>query len=162
MRFENLVRQKFGYLLVKNYAGKDKFGHIAWECKCKCGNMTNVLGTNLKNKYTQSCGCLQRFRVTHHGNARDGHITREYTSWYSMKNRCCNKKFKDWKNYGGRGIHICKRWKNSFVNFLKDMGKRPKGLTLDRINNNGNYTPSNCRWATWKQQAINKRKMRIL
>jgi hypothetical protein len=92
-----------------------------------------------------------------HGHNRRNYQSPTYYSWRGMKKRCLSPRHPHYHNYGGRGITICRRWIHSFSNFLQDMGERPKGRTLDRINTNRNYTPSNCRWATWKQQAANKR-----
>jgi len=127
--------------------------------KCTCGSLKTVRRDKANHEYTKSCGCLsselKSKRFTKHGEA--GRTT-EYRSWGAMKQRCYNRWHKAYKNYGGRGIKICKRWLNSYKNFLKDMGRKPnRNYTLDRINNNGNYRPSNCRWATWKQQQNNKR-----
>ena len=85
------------------------------------------------------------------------HRSKEYKSWAGMIDRCTNPKSTAYRNYGMRGITVCSRWRNSFISFYEDMGDRPKGATLDRINNEGNYEPSNCRWATWSIQAVNKR-----
>lgn len=130
----------------------------AWVCLCDCGNFTVVNGLDLRRKVgtsgkTYSCGCLfkERTGATHRMSE-----TPVYAVWLSMKGRCLRKTDKYWKHYGGRGIKVCKRWMK-FENFYKDMGE-PNGLTLDRINNNGDYKPSNCRWATWKVQANNKKR----
>ena len=112
---------------------------------------------------TQSCGCvtsvLRSRAQTTHGDTI-GKKTPEYKAWLGMKERCYNKNHTNYKDWGGRGIKVCKRWINSFPNFLKDMGRKPKGTLLDRINNNGNYTPKNCRWATMQQSNKNRRKFR--
>jgi len=99
----------------------------------------------------------QRKSEATHGNTRGGKETRTYRSWRSMMKRCYNKNTKDFSNYGGRGITVCERWRNSFESFLSDMGERPESKTLDRIDVNGNYEPSNCRWATHVEQSYNKR-----
>lgn len=114
----------------------------------------------MKSGNTKSCKCLQKDinikQSTLHGHRSVGNTTETYRSWQMMKNRCLNRKDVQWKDYGGRGIKVCKRWMK-FENFLEDMGERPKGCSLDRKNNNKNYCKSNCRWTTPKQQARNKR-----
>lgn len=114
---------------------------------------------------TSSCGCLRIEKIQMVGflNKTHGEATKKtltYTSWSAMKNRCYNKNYNRYKDWGGRGIKICKRWMK-FENFLEDMGQRKKGTTLDRINNNGNYTPNNCRWATAVQQIANRRPLTV-
>lgn len=115
-------------------------------------------GESLKQGNTTSCGCRQkevaRAQATH-GSSRVGKRTPEYNAWVSMKQRCINPNNPRYKNYGGRGITVCKRWFNSFPNFLKDMGEKPDGLSIDRINNDKNYCKSNCRWANAKDQGLN-------
>lgn len=123
-------------------------------CQCECGTIKKILLHNLLHSKTKSCGCLAlEIRIKH------GLIgTTDHNIWSNMKQRCTNKKNTNYRFYGARGIKVCDRWLNSFINFTLDMGPRPsKEFTLDRIDNNGNYEPSNCRWATWKQQVENKR-----
>lgn len=161
----NLIGQKFNRLLVIERAENSKDGSSRWKCKCDCGNTIIVSRTHLIHNHTKSCGCLNHDtlkRMTH--NKSD---TRLYSIYYKMKSRCYNTKQKGYKNYGGRGIKVCKEWldkENGFMNFYNwAMNNGYKdNLTIDRIDVNGNYEPNNCRWATIKEQANNKRNNRYL
>jgi hypothetical protein len=130
---------------------------VHWLCSCDCGNEREVWDFSLLRGQSQSCGCLhgliQMARQTTHGLSD----SREHRIWRAMKQRCTNSRSSNYSYYGGRGITICSRWLNSFENFYADMGPCPKGLTLERKNVNGNYTPRNCYWATRLQQALNRR-----
>jgi hypothetical protein len=158
----NLVGKTFGNLTVVKDTGIRDYG-IVWFCKCKCGKTNNVCSAALNIGNTSSCGCLgSKDRIntlaTKHGETAKGIQTSEYMIYHGMIQRCYNHKHISYKNYGGRGIKVCKRWLDSFENFLKDVGRKPTNKhTLDRINNNGNYEPSNIRWATYLQQADNRR-----
>lgn len=159
MKLLDSVGQRFGRLIVESRA-KNRRTSAAWNCVCDCGGRLVVLGTDLRNGHTQSCGCLRRETcgAVHfkHGNSSGVNgVSSTYHSWACMIQRCTNPTRMYWKYYGGRGIRVCDRWL-IFENFLADMGQRPKHLSLDRINPDGDYEPSNCRWATALQQRHNR------
>jgi hypothetical protein len=154
----DITGKRFGRLtaLGLSHAGRgdpsQKNRDAFWACRCDCGNEVAVRGVNLIYRKTSSCGCL----ATKHGHSSQKRSP-TYVSWENMKARCLNPKHPGFANWGGRGITICERWLASFLNFLEDMGERPPGMTLDRIDNDGNYEPRNCRWGTRKQQRDNQR-----
>ena len=146
----NLIGKKFSKLTVIDKSKKK----YHWICECECGNIKDKQ-YKLTSFRTKSCGCLRKGNIKHSYS-----LSPTYKSWQSMKTRCLNSNNDNWKYYGGRGITICERWLESFENFLADMGERPKDTTLDRINSEGNYEPSNCKWSTIKEQ-INNRKYTV-
>lgn len=153
----DLTGQQFGRLTVMRLADhRNKFNQLLWHCRCECGNKTIVVGGSLRSGGTRSCGCFPRGggRPSVHGHSIEGQEHPLWKTWMSMRTRCANPND---PYYGGRGIKVCGRWDN-FVNFVADMGERPPGHVLDRINNDGNYEPSNVRWVTPKQSAANRRK----
>ncbi len=160
----DLTGQRFGKLLVLGFAEEQRGYASRFLCLCDCGNKKVVMGQNIKSGSTASCGCRQIERGRELGRGQRKYSESQKSclrSWKAMNSRCRNEKNVEYRNYGGRGIKICKRW-NSFWKFYEDMGDRPKGTSLDRINNNGNYEPNNCRWATPLEQSRNTRKIRFV
>jgi hypothetical protein len=149
----DLVGKKFGRLIVLERIDDINGKPTRWLCRCNCNKKITVLGYNLKNGNTKSCGCLK----IRHGHRTITITSPTYQSWRDMIQRCTNLKYKQYHYYGGRGITVCKKWRNSFEIFLEDMGETPKGCQIDRINNDGNYCKENCRWITPKKQARNRR-----
>lgn len=161
----DLTGQRYGRLSVRGRA-PNRGRRVRWYCDCTCGAQTTVVADQLRSSRTRSCGCLQREELRErrfrHGQARPPARTPEYRAWCQMKTRCTNPNCDKFQYYGGRGITICPQWIDSFEAFFADVGRKPNPrLTLDRINNEGNYEPGNVRWATAKQQAANQRRTAV-
>ena len=151
--FIDITNHSFGRLFVDSYAGGHK-----WNCKCECGSAKVVRGINLRSGNTESCGCLKRETMVKRNTTHGMYGTTEYSSYQQMRKRCYYKEDISYHNYGGRGITVCDRWLESFEDFYSDMGDKPSHQhSLDRIDNEGNYSPSNCKWSTKSEQALNQR-----
>lgn len=156
----DLTGMRFGKLLVlKRHPENSKSGNARWICKCDCGNESIVIGSKLRSQHTKSCGCNKLSDIA------QGHSTeRLYRIWIGMKNRCYKKNNDNYKWYGAKGITICKEWLDSFISFREwalDNGYNDD-LSIDRIDNDGSYSPKNCRWVTMKFQANNKTNNRLI
>jgi hypothetical protein len=161
----DLTGKRFGRLVVlrrvENHITSGGHSVSSWLCKCNCGSEVIIRGRRLRRSETRSCGCLRADTMS--GIARDyntthgGSYTPLYNVWRGILKRCYIPTNKDYKRYGARGIRVCRRWMD-FANFRDDMGDRPNGMLIDRINNEGNYEPRNCRWATPKISSNNRRK----
>lgn len=162
----DLTGQKFGRLTATKFVGTNQENRALWECQCKCGNKVVIPSNSLRRGFTRSCGCL-RLEVaaingertgklnTTHGHTQSRKASPEYNAYTSAKKRTTNLTHPDWPNYGGRGIKFLF---DSFEEFYNEIGPRPESMSLDRINNDGNYEPGNVRWATKREQELNKRR----
>lgn len=163
----DITGHKFGrWTVIERAGGGGKNKKATWLCRCECGTEKVVRGDVLRRGVSRSCGCYrderQRATVTRHGHWVGGEATPEWRAWNAMLQRCTKPSHEKYPNYGGRGIRICDRWAESFENFLKDMGMRPSARhSLDRIDNDGDYEPGNCRWATAEQQNRNRRPPKV-
>lgn len=160
-RFKDLTGQRFHQLITVGQAEEGtRNGYILWTCRCDCGNIVKVQSGHLRSGNTKSCGCRRVEASRVNGLKKKHGLTGspEYKAWQSMRERCLKRTHHQYHNYGGRGIAVCERWKNSFLHFYQDMGKRPgPEYSLDRRENEGNYEPDNCRWVTQDVQSNNKR-----
>lgn len=161
MKCIDLTGEKLGRLTVIKRVENNIRGKAMWECGCECGNKKTISSKHLRSGGTRSCGCLvfenDSKTKLKHGQATTKGKTVEYRTWQSMINRCTKPNVKAFNHYGGRGITVCERWRE-FTNFFEDMGRNPSPKhSIERIDVNGNYEPSNCKWATHIDQARNKR-----
>jgi len=160
---KDITNQSFGRLIVICRVENARNRQTQWKCLCTCGESTIVRSTHLLTGHTKSCGCLIKEAVSESSKTHGMRETLEYSTWILMKNRCNNPNSDKYYLYGGRGIKVCSEWNNSFENFYADMGDRPTNVhSIDRKDNNGNYTPENCRWATQQEQCRNKRNNRLI
>lgn len=160
-RIIDLTGEVFGRLTVVSRSINDIRGEAVWECVCECGDRAEIRSSSLRKGLTKSCGCLSKElgseRASTHGHSKEGKVSPTYQSYSSMKKRCCDPLQSSYENYGAKGIDVCQSWLDSFENFLLDMGERPEGMSLDRIDGDRGYSKDNCRWADLSLQAYNQK-----
>ena len=167
MKIDNIAGKKFNKLTAISFDSVSNSGNHKWLFSCECGNKKVILKSHAKSGHTKSCGCynsdLTIKRNTKHNNCKRIGRSKAYSTWSSIKKRCYNFNQSNYERYGARGIKVCDKWVESFENFLEDMGEPPTAEhSIDRINNNGDYEPSNCKWSSVEEQANNKRNSIII
>lgn len=164
---KDITGLKFGRLTALTLTKRDRFKIGVWKCRCECGNECEVRLCSLTAGSTKSCGCynneVRSERILRTQPSRTHGLSKHplYQTWSTMKSRCYNENATKFKLYGARGIKVCDRWRESFENFLSDMGERPEGKTLDRVDCNGDYSPENCKWSSHSEQNLNRRHVTV-
>lgn len=161
-RVMNLSGMLFGRLTAEYPVEVRSNKHVIYRCLCSCGNRIFVTNSNLRSGHTQSCGCQQKEKTSAANRTHGKSKTKTYQRWCQMIQRCHKPYAPNYQHYGQRGIYVCDRWRESFENFLEDMGEAPDGMWLERVDNNGPYDPTNCVWATPSEQGENTRRSRFI